>query len=39
VNRYLRTRVGITAGEDQNHTKVDTAPKMLAGKLRRDSRK
>jgi hypothetical protein len=28
VNRYLRTRVGIIAGEDQNHMKVDTAPKM-----------
>jgi hypothetical protein len=32
VNRYLRTQVDITVGETQSKTKVDTAPKMLAGK-------
>jgi hypothetical protein len=37
VNRYLRTQVGITV--DQNNTKVGTAPKSGAGKLRRDSKK
>jgi hypothetical protein len=37
VNRYPRTRVGIAV--DQNNTKVyDTAPKVRAGKLRRDSK-
>jgi hypothetical protein len=35
VNRYLRTQVGITA--NQNNTKVYTAPKVWAGKLRRGS--
>jgi hypothetical protein len=39
VNRYLRTRVDITVGEAQDNTKVDAAPKMRAGKLRRGSRK
>ena len=38
MNRYLRTQVGITVGEAQNNTKVDTAPKVRAGKLRRDSK-
>jgi hypothetical protein len=37
VNRYLQTQVGITA--DQNNMKVDTAPKVLAGKLRHDINK
>jgi hypothetical protein len=36
VNRYLRTQIGVTA--DQNNTKVDTAPKVGAGKLRRGSK-
>jgi hypothetical protein len=36
VNRYPRTKVGIAV--DQNNTKVDTAPKVRAGKLRRDSK-
>jgi hypothetical protein len=39
VNRYLRTRVDITVGEAQSNTKVDTTPKMGAGKLRRGSGK
>ena len=36
VNRYLRTKVGIAV--DRNNTKVDTEPKVRAGKLRRDSK-
>jgi hypothetical protein len=39
VNRYLRTRVDITVGEAQSNTKVDSTPKMWAGKLRRGSGK
>jgi hypothetical protein len=36
VNRYLRTKVGITV--NQINTKVDTEPKVRAEKLRRDSK-
>jgi hypothetical protein len=36
VNRYPRTEVGIAV--DRNNTKVDTEPKVRAGKLRRDSK-
>jgi hypothetical protein len=36
VNRYPRTKVGIAV--DRNNTKVDTEPKVRAGKLRRDSK-
>jgi hypothetical protein len=36
VNRYPRTKVGIAI--DRNNTKVDTEPKVRAGKLRRDSK-
>ena len=36
VNRYPRTKVGIAV--DRNNTKVDTKPKVRAGKLRRDSK-
>jgi hypothetical protein len=36
VNRYLRTKVGIAV--DRNNTKVDTEPKVRAGKLRRNSK-
>jgi hypothetical protein len=36
VNRYPRTKVGIAV--DRNNTKIDTEPKVQAGKLRRDSK-
>jgi hypothetical protein len=36
VNRYPRTKVGIAV--DRNNTKVDSEPKVRAGKLRRDSK-
>ena len=37
VNRYPQTKVGIAV--DRNNTKIDTEPKVRAGKLRRDSKK
>jgi hypothetical protein len=36
VNRYPRTKVGIAV--NRNNTKVDSEPKVRAGKLRRDSK-
>jgi hypothetical protein len=36
VNRYPQTKVGIAV--DRNNTKVDSEPKVRAGKLRRDSK-